>query len=222
MPKKPRSPDEMESAKNRILECSLSVLAEKGFEGLSMREVARRMGVVVGTLYGYYRNRDDLYLAVLTRGFERLYDRFLNIPASRGRPLENLAAMAGAYLDFGLEEPHFYNIMFTWHVPKFRDYLNTPMEQAARVELETALAVYRLVLDQIDGLLAEKELSSPEDNRYWAIFFWSTLHGYVAGLNNTLLNYMHDNPLDLKERFLATLLESIRLGLSRLESEKGL
>ncbi|MBI5844665.1 MAG: TetR/AcrR family transcriptional regulator [Deltaproteobacteria bacterium] len=222
MPKKPRSPDEMESAKSRILECSLSVLAEKGFEGLSMREVARRMGVVVGTLYGYYRNRDDLYLAVLTRGFERLYDRFRKIPANQGQPLENLAAMAGAYLDFGLEEPHFYNIMFTWHVPKFRDYLNTPMEQAARVELETALAVYRLVLDQIDGLLAETERSSTEDNRYWAIFFWSTLHGYVAGLNNTLLNYMHDKPLDLKERFLATLLESIRLGLSRLGAEKGL
>ncbi len=34
------------------------------------------------------------------------------------------------------------------------------------------------------------------------VHFWSTLHGYIAGYNNTLLNYMHENPISVKEEML--------------------
>jgi AcrR family transcriptional regulator len=221
MPKKPMSPEEVEAMKGRILQCALDLLAEKGFGGLSLREVARRMGVVIGTLYGYYKSKDDLYLAVLTRGFERLLERFLKVSATGAPPLSNLAVLARAYIDFGLEEPHFYNIMFTWHVPKFRDYENTPLEAAARLELETALKVYQLVLDEMNILLEPMGMADQDELQFWAIYFWATLHGYVAGLNNTLLNYMHENPNVLNERFLETLMESVTVGLAGLKAQKG-
>ncbi len=38
------------------------------------------------------------------------------------------------------------------------------------------------------------------------IQFWSQAHGYIAGVNNTLLDYMHETPLALKDRLIENML----------------
>ncbi|MEW5735376.1 MAG: TetR/AcrR family transcriptional regulator [Thermodesulfobacteriota bacterium] len=205
MPKKPMTAQEVAEMRARILTQALSLLAEKGFEGFSMREVARRMGVVIGTLYGYYGSKDEVYLAVLTWGFERLHDRCRAAGAPHAEPLERLKAMGREYMDFGMTEPNFYNLMFTWHVPKFADYVGTDREPAARHELETALRVYELFLATARAYASGLQVEDEEAVRFYVIYLWCTLHGYIAGINNTLLNYMHDSPATLSGDFLETL-----------------
>jgi hypothetical protein len=109
--------------------------------------------------------------------------------------------MGREYLVFGLEQANLYNLMFTWHVPKFKDYVGTPMEPAARVELETALKVSEIFIQAI-RLTANGESLSEDAARFHMIWMWSQMHGFVAGVNNTLLDYMHENPLNLKEKML--------------------
>ncbi len=216
MPKKPMSSDEVQAMKIKILEHALKLLAEKGFEGLTMRGVARSMGVVIGTLYGYYESKDALYLAVLTRGFERLYKKCVKARDEKKTPIERLKAIARSYVDFGLEEPHFYNIMFTWHVPKFQDYTQTTLEPAALHELETGMNVYDIVLTEMRKLGALLGETSEDELKFHCIYFWTTLHGYIAGMNNTLLNYMHEAPEILKERILETMFYIIDVELERM------
>ncbi len=38
--------------------------------------------------------------------------------------------------------------------------------------------------------------------KFYFVIFWSMLHGYIAGCNNTILTYMHDEPLQLKNKIL--------------------
>ncbi|WP_051327260.1 TetR family transcriptional regulator [Desulfatibacillum aliphaticivorans] len=135
--------------KNRILDHALELLGQKGFDGLTMRGVARSMGVSSGTLYVYYENKDELYLAVLTKGFERLHEKCRTALEGVAAPMDRLKALAAAYLDFGLEDSHFYNLMFTWHVPKFQDYFGTPMEAAASHELAVSQEFYNFALQPI-------------------------------------------------------------------------
>ena len=75
------------------------------------------------------------------------------------------------------------------------------MEPAARFELETALKVSEIFIQAIK-LTAEKNTMSEDTARLHMIWMWSQMHGFIAGINNTLLDYMHENPMALREQIL--------------------
>lgn len=202
MPRTKRSPDAVDAVKQDILKAALELMTRHGFDGFSMRKLGSRLGISAKTIYNYYKNKDELYLAILTEGFQQLYDRFSLVFSSTNDPFERLKALGREYLDFGLSNANIYNLMFTWHVPKFRDYVGTPMEPAAKIELETALRVSEVFMDAIRATAEHDEAMPENEARFHMIRLWSQMHGFVAGLNNTLLDYMHEHPAALKERLL--------------------
>ncbi len=215
MPKKPRTPQEISEIRERILEEALDIINRNGFEGLSMRKLAARLGVKAVTIYNYYANKDELYLAILTRGYQLLYEECSTAYDSAGSPEEKLRNMMRAYLHFGLEHAHFYNLMFTWHVPKSGDYIGTPMEEAARHEHVESQKVLHLLIKGVSELGESHGISlSREEIRSYIVYFWSTLHGYIAGINNGHLYYMHDFPLNLQEEVLKNLYEHMERKIS--------
>lgn len=205
MPKKPRTEKEIDQIRNNILEQALGLMQAEGFEGFSMRKLSNRLGVSVVTLYRFYESKDHLYLAVLTRGFQLLLQKCEKAYTSRKDPAARLKTMAMAYLKFGIGQANFYNLMFTWHVPKYQDFVGTPMEAAALYELEESQKVYQLTIKAVKELAETFGTVTDDQTRAYIIYFWSTLHGYVAGINNNLLNYMHENPLSLQKTILDNL-----------------
>jgi len=191
----------VETIRERILQQALDLINRHGFDGFSMRKLGSRLGVSAKTIYNYYQNKDELYLAILTRGFSELYDRFEKVFSNHPDPVKRLKQMGREYLDFGLEKANIYNLMFTWHVPKFKDYVGTPMEPAARTELETALTVSDIFIRAIMAASGDNDMAKTSA-RFHMISMWSQMHGFIAGINNTLLDYMHEDPLALKEQML--------------------
>ncbi len=57
--------DKRERTRARLIEAAAEVIGERGFEETSLEEVARRMGMTRGAIYGNFRNRDELFLAVV-------------------------------------------------------------------------------------------------------------------------------------------------------------
>ena len=222
MPKAQRSPEEIESVRLNIMEHALELIVTDGYDHFSMRKLGARLGVAAKTIYNYFHSRDELYLCILTKGFEQLYDLFESAAKPQKDPLEQLAALIRAYVNFGLEHANIYNLMFTWHVPKYNDYVGTPMEQAATAELTTALKCRDFFLRCISACLGEDVTAKEEAIGNELVQIWSYMHGYVAGINNSLLDYMHDDPVSLKnltidriitgaQRDLTTLKERLKL-----------
>lgn len=78
--------------RTELLESSLPLFAERGYGGLSMREVARGLGVSTGTLYHYFDSKQDLFAQLV----EHLTDQLGDVvrAASAGRsPRERLRAL---------------------------------------------------------------------------------------------------------------------------------
>jgi AcrR family transcriptional regulator len=213
MPKKPRSKNEIDTIKEDILKHALDLMQEEGYEGFSMRKLSSRLGVSVVTLYRFYENKDHIYLVVLTRGFQLLYRECLKAYKSEKKPEDRLRSMTEAYISFGITRSNFYNLMFTWHVPKYEDYIGTPMEDVAKCELEESQKSYLLTIKAVKELVKKIGNITLTDNeiRSHIIYFWSTLHGYIAGMNNNLLNYMHEDPLSLKESIIDNLFSSLHV-----------
>jgi AcrR family transcriptional regulator len=200
MPRPQRKPEEVEAFKEEILAHALDLIVRDGFDGFSMRKLAARLDIAAKTIYNYFNNKDELYLVMLTRGFERLYRQCKAVLPGRSSGTDRLRAMLAAYMDFGFDNVHLYNLMFIWHVPKYNDYIGTPMEAAARAELDVALRVADMFTDAICRAAIPICRLDDAHARFLLVHSWSQLHGYVAGVNSHLLDYMADDPACLKHR----------------------
>lgn len=207
MPRPRRSPSEVEAVRDEMLDAALDLFAETGWQGFSMRKLGARLSIAAKTVYNYFDSQDELYLGLLTRGFRSLNQSLTAAVDQRSDAFERLDALIDAYVEFAFGNPNLYGLMFTWHVPKFDDYVGTPSEQTALVELETALENQRLTAATIAACV-DAPLSD-DDLRFITIRLWSQLHGYIAGLHNHLIDYMHPDPASLHERMIDRIKDSI-------------
>jgi len=88
-----------QEVRDRIVAAALRVFGERGFHGATIADVVRESGVSVGSIYTWFKGKDDLFLAACDlasgRGFGELAAR---VP--RGRTLaERLAIAVGFYFD---------------------------------------------------------------------------------------------------------------------------
>ncbi|MDJ0761349.1 MAG: TetR/AcrR family transcriptional regulator [Myxococcota bacterium] len=205
MPKQPREKEAVEAVKREILDNALHLIVQHGLEGFSMRKLASRLNIAAKTIYNYFQSKDEVYLHIIIKGFETLYEACAKAFKTGQTPLEQLEQMARAYLDFGLGHANFYNLMFTWHTPKYDDYVNTPLEPVARIELDISLKLHDLFVQAMTAALDESHSQTDPEGaaRFYVIYSWSLMHGYIAGYHNTMLSYMVPSPEVLKEQILA-------------------
>src|SRR6202045_4216685 len=91
---------------------ALELLEEGGATALSLRAVARRAGVSPAAPYRHYADREALVSAVAALGYRELAERLAAAHRSPSTP-EQLASVATAYVQFALERPALFRIMFT-------------------------------------------------------------------------------------------------------------
>ncbi len=156
MPKAQRTAKEIEAAKAEILQATVKLIVDIGYDDFSMRKLARTLGMTATTIYNYYTNKDDLYLHLLIRGFDALTARLAETRRQQATPELQLSAMIRAYTDFGLEQANFYNLMYSWHVPKYNDYVGTPIQQVADLQLEAAMKVPATFFETIRAYAEER------------------------------------------------------------------
>jgi len=216
MPKPQRSPQEVDAIRERILGHALDLIVEDGFENLSMRKLGRRLGFAAKTIYNYFASKDELYLCILMKGFEQLQLYIAEAVAPQDDPWARVEAGLGAFFAFGFEQPHMYDLMFTWRVPRYHDYLGTPVEPVAAEELRIALENDALFMALLRAAVPEDTEVSDAALRFEMIQAWSHMHGYIAGVNNRLLNYMHEDPASLRQAMVARVHGQLRRAVEEL------
>ncbi|MBN1533454.1 MAG: TetR/AcrR family transcriptional regulator [Spirochaetes bacterium] len=184
MPKAPATPEEVESVKNRIIDESISLINEIGFSNFSMRKLGNRLGVAAKTIYNYFSDKDELYLKVLMRGFDILYRDMAAASRSHRDPRGRLRAMARAYVRFGLDNPHYYNVLFNLDLPRFSDYVGTGHETLADLQNRAALRVAVLTREVMAGIPGVRSRRGSKGIDYLLMRLWSSLHGVVSLTNS--------------------------------------
>jgi AcrR family transcriptional regulator len=99
-----------------ILETARRMFLEEGFEKVTIRRIADAIEYSVGTLYLYFRDKDEILYALHCEGFEELYHRQQRVLAIAD-PLERLRAHIHIYLSFAFEQPETYDLMFIMRSP---------------------------------------------------------------------------------------------------------
>lgn len=127
-----------------IKESALAQLAAAGTGGLSLRGVAREVGMTVQSIYHYFASRDELLTALVTDAHGALADAVQTAAeASRGRPrAERLSAVTGAYRQWALEHRSRFLLLYGTPVPGYQ----------APPDGETTVAAQRLATGFLDAV----------------------------------------------------------------------
>jgi TetR/AcrR family transcriptional regulator, fatty acid metabolism regulator protein len=89
-----------EAAAESVFQAAEEVIVAKGLEGATMQEIARRAGCAAGTLYLYFRNKEDLIRLLLDRHMQRLEVVFKDSVGKTEDGLERLRLGLKASLDY--------------------------------------------------------------------------------------------------------------------------
>ena len=202
MPRTPRSQREIDLVKKEILDSALEFILADGFQKLSMRKLASRLGMTATTIYNYFSNKDEINLMIRMRGSELLYQRFLKCCDQHTDPLLKMQAMIRAYFDFGISYPNYYDILFNLHTPKYLDYIGTDLEPIARTEKESSLRNYEIVARTLAEVMCIRGDVSHDLVKDRTIQMWCEIHGTICLHNSNLLREIDDNPAELTGRMI--------------------
>lgn len=153
------------------LDTTRSLLVRDGYENLSMRKIARQVGCSVSSIYEHFAGKDQLVHALIDEGFQRWYDVVREAAGAPGTPLERLELHCRRYVEFGLENPEFYEIMYLHH-PRFTDRFPRELFRRATRSMD--------VLSSLLHEAAPGAFAGPAEARIHAHVVWAMLHGVVS------------------------------------------
>jgi AcrR family transcriptional regulator len=107
-----RRAQQKEALRRTILEAAGELFLEFGYEGFSMRQVAERIGYSATTIYRYFENKDDLLFAIIREAFIQFRQELAAAARTTDDALARIEALGHAYINFGLQNPVHYQLMF--------------------------------------------------------------------------------------------------------------
>lgn len=102
-----RPPDarRQEQRRREILEAATNVFARVGFAATDVQEIAAVAGIGKGTVYRYFPSKEELFLATVDLGMQRLTSTVELAAAEIAKPLERIRAAIAAYLAYFDQHP---------------------------------------------------------------------------------------------------------------------
>jgi len=93
---------------NDILDAAEKVFFEKGYNAAKMDDVAEAAELSKGTLYLYFKNKEELYFGLTYRALMNLRDRFSTVLKEEAAGLEKIVNIGRAFRAYSQEEPEYY------------------------------------------------------------------------------------------------------------------
>jgi AcrR family transcriptional regulator len=151
---------------------AMAIIESAGIEGLSLREVSRRLGVSHQAPYKHFASRDHILAEIVSRTFQEFARHLDNRPRSEA-PHADLEAMGYSYLTYALENPLQYRLLFGTPLP------DPEQHPAMMASAQHAFALLR-------DCIARMALPTPPELD--ALFVWSTMHGFASMLQTEAFN----------------------------------
>lgn len=111
-----RKAREKEALKELILKGAKKLFLEKGIEQTTIRNIAKEIDYSVGTVYVYFKDKNDILHDLHSIGFLELRCYFQELFTIED-PMERLKKMGRIYIKFALENQEMYDLMFNIKAP---------------------------------------------------------------------------------------------------------
>lgn len=158
--------------KRMILDASMKLFTEEGFEKVSIRKIAQIIGYSPTTIYLYFKDKNEILFDLCEQGFVRMGMANLDLHQINN-PLLRLHKMGENYIRFGLENPEFYDLMFIQEAPidKLKE-MNNPDWKSGDMALNLLKTIIQDCMDK--GYMEKADVNAV------SMAIWSMVHGMVS------------------------------------------
>jgi AcrR family transcriptional regulator len=151
-----------------LVEEAIGTIQRGGVEALTLRAVGERLGVSRTALYRHFPDKSALLAAVGREGFRTLRERLLEAWRQHDGGQLGLEAMGVAYVQFALDHPAHYRVMFGGYLAG---------NSASDLELEReGAAAFQALVDALVSLQQQGAVK-PDPPLRLAQYIWATVHG---------------------------------------------
>jgi AcrR family transcriptional regulator len=168
----------MSIQRDQILRCACSLYLSEGFEGFSMRKLAKCVGCTAPALYRHYESKEGVMQEVVAEAY-RLFAQYLYRSLEARTSQERFMRAGQAYVDFALEQPALYEVLY---VPL--DLLG--IQRGEGPVADQACAVGQFWSDRVREMMDDGFLHRGDPHQV-SLTLWAHGHGMVSLFHRGLL-----------------------------------
>jgi len=224
MSPRPRTDERQPNLQEAIKDTAWKQIAESGSASLSLRAIARELGITAPAIYNYYPSRDDLVTALIVDAFTSLAEAQEASLAGleQNRRAVRLSALGLAYREWAVTYAQRYHLIFGTPIPNYTAPEEVTLPAAAKAlvpliqsiqdlasagELRTErLAEMPPKLKSMLGAWSEFAGGFNHDVLYLALVIWSRVHGLVMLEITHQIPSFFDNPEEVYRQEIKNLL----------------
>ncbi len=179
-----------------ILEAAREAFEQGGYESLSMRNLAERIGCSHGSIYLHFKDKEELFDCLVEESFAGLAEVLaaLRPPGKKIDPVVLLRKAGRAYVEFGLRNPGAYEFAFVLRRP-------------GAAHPEKPHHAYKLLRGVVAQCIAEKRFRRISIDMASQVL-WATVHGITS-----LLIFRPNFPWADKKKLIARVIDNAAAGL---------
>lgn len=172
-----RRQEEKEQRRNDIIDAAEVVFAQKGVDKATMADVAKAARLSRGLIYFYFKDKDDLYLAIMLRATQTLRTFFEKAVAIEKSGFDKIRAMGRAYVDFSIKKPDYFHALVDFEARNIE--AANPQENEAECLLEGNKLLEMMTAVIIEGMQDGSIRQDIGDPLQAAISLWGFTHGII-------------------------------------------
>ncbi|MDJ0833646.1 MAG: TetR/AcrR family transcriptional regulator [Gammaproteobacteria bacterium] len=164
--------------KEACVKQAMSIVDKKGLEHLSLREVARKLGVSHQAPYRHFPSREHLLAEMVRRAYED-FASFLRNREPGENEEDDLRNMGIAYVTYSMKHPLYYRLMFNTSLPN---------PEAHPEMMKSSQFAFNLLVQGIRQVHAIRFPDQVEERSVKdALFIWFSLHGLCSILESEVI-----------------------------------
>tara|TARA_R110002049_G_C9085361_1_gene555937 strand:+ start:403 stop:1041 length:639 start_codon:yes stop_codon:yes gene_type:complete len=203
-----RKERERTSRKKNILDAAIAIISDKGFDQVTMEEIAQKAELSKGSLYHYFRDKSALHMAIKKRGLQTIHSNFLSFLNSDKTGSKIVEEMGYSFIEFVNNNP-----IYT-HALSLNSQLSFQEEEEELNEIENKILL--LITHALQVGIQDKSIEATVDPKILAIQIEFCLRGilqfYYTNQRNHIFNILKENNMtvaDTLKFFIDTILNQL-------------
>ena len=158
--------------RGEILEAAQRIFVAEGYQGATIRKIADEVGVSSTALYMHFKDKDEILLEISDGAINRLLEINSELSVRPIDAVTRVRLMLDAYMEFALENPNAYQLVFCAHAGVMSD---------AKTEATQALGdrCFQKFIDVVEEIAASGRLRTGSVDSA-AQVLWTSCHGLVS------------------------------------------
>lgn len=171
-----RREDEKERRRAEILDAAEALYIKKGWDAMTVEQVARSARLSRALVYVYFRDKEDLLFAIGERAMRLLRERFASAASAKSSGMDQIEAIGRAYVGYAAEFPHYFDFCSRFQA---QHIATDPSTNAGACKM-AGDQVLATVIAAIDAGVSDGSIRSDiGDAPMFAMTLWAFTHGII-------------------------------------------